>query len=146
MAFGPVLKFIFMNLPGCEDCITLDLLSDLASGKCVSWDRLPQPHSHSPPQLLNPSHEHPSPVSPGQTDSFPIWQLAETFSPVYTALDLLRSVWVPHLWSFILSSWTGNAWPHKEHWCCQANFAREGGPQNAACESLLGEDHQLHSL
>lgn len=49
--------------------------------------------------------------------------------PVCTALDLLREVWVPHLWRLILESWTGNAWPHKEHWCCQAKFATEGGPK-----------------
>lgn len=51
------------------------------------------------------------------------------FPPVYTAIDLLRKVWVPQLWSLILGSWAGNAWPHKKHWCCQAKSAREGGPR-----------------
>lgn len=58
-------------------------------------DRHPQPtitltHSHS--ITHSPECEHPGPIFQGQTDSLHIWELAEGFFPVSTALDFHRKV------------------------------------------------------
>lgn len=49
------------------------------------------------------------------------------FFPMSIALGLLRRVWLPHLWNFILGSWVGNAWLNGKHQCCQTMYVREWG-------------------
>lgn len=93
----------------------------------MSWDRLLQPTftltvTQSVTWTPKPCFSRP--------DGFiPHMAACRSFFPVYTALDLLRNIWVLHLWSSVLGSWTGNAWPHKENWCCQAKSASEAGPK-----------------
>lgn len=82
-------------------------------------------------------HTHSYSISHMSTQALLLWARwihsthgsLQKFFPVYAALDLLRKVWVLHLWGLILGPWTGNAWPHKDHWCCQAKFVSEGGPE-----------------
>lgn len=83
----------------------------------------------------------PKPCFPGPNRFTPRVGACRRFFPVSTTLDLLRRVWLPDLWSLILGSWAGNAWPNGKHRCCQARSLREGGtkmqPENPSWVSII---------
>lgn len=100
------------------------------SGQWQVSELRPAPPAHTHTHSYSVSHmSTQAPFLQAKWIHSPYGSLQKYFSSVYSVRFAQKGLSSAFLWSLVLGSWTRNAWPQKEHWCCQAKHAREGGPK-----------------